>query len=183
MDVFAKQTRLVDTRTGEVVKEGVTHFPAYFDEEKGYLLWPRKNFAKQFADIDFPKDMSMLDRGRMATLAKRIWSNTNMLGYRSHGQLRPYDVDGIGEAIELSPRYAREWVDKMVDLGVLARVDVTLCGNTETQYYVNPIYFCSSTRIPLNLYLIFRKSLDLHLPAWVKARYAQQMTPEQKKVV
>ncbi len=44
----------------------------------------------------------------------------------------------------------------------------------ENSLYVNPIYFCSTNRIPLNLYLIFQKHFDEVMPAWVVERYREQ---------
>ena len=73
-----KQTRIIDNSTGEVVKDNVQHIAAAFDDEKGYLFWARKGFAKSFLDIEFPTEMSFKKRGQMATLAKRMWSKTNM---------------------------------------------------------------------------------------------------------
>lgn len=166
-----KQTNTIDETTGEILKREIRFISAAFDEEKGYLFWVRKSFAKSFQEIDFPKEMNYAERGRMVTLAKRIWSNTNMLGYRGHGGVRPYDTDKIGELIGLKPRQAKRFMDKMISLGIIAKVDVRVEGKRETHYYVNPLYFFSSNRLPLNLYLIFRKQLDPHLPSWVKQRY------------
>lgn len=169
-----KRTMIVDETTGEIVSDKSRTISAAFDEEKGYLLWPRKNFARSFADIDFPAQMTMIDRGRMATLAKRIWSNTNMLGYRGNGGVRPYDYSKIGEVIGLKERQARTFVDKMVRFGVMAKVNIEIEGKKEIHFYVSPLYFFSSNRIPLNLYLIFRKQLDAVLPQWVIQRFREQ---------
>jgi hypothetical protein len=169
-----ERKRYVDTKTGEIYGEKVRHIAVAFDEEKGYLFWARKSFAKSFLDVDFPEEMTMVDRGRMATLAKKIWSNTNMLGYRGNGGVRPYDVKKIGEVIGLRPYQAGQFVRKMIRLGIMARVNVEVGGKKETHFYINPIYFFSSNRIPLNLYLIFRRQLDEVLPDWVKRKYMEQ---------
>ena len=58
-------------------------------------------------------------------------------------------------------------------LDYVNKVNVDTGGHKEVHFYVNPIYFFSSNRIPLNLYLIFRKELDKVLPSWVKAKYAE----------
>jgi len=169
-----KQTRIIDPFTGEIVRDNVQHIAAAFDEEKGYLFWARKGFAKSFLDIDFPKEMSFKERGQMATLAKKMWSKTNMFGYRGRGGIRPYNVDKIGAVIGLRPYQAAAFVRKMIKVGMVALVEIRTHGITEVQYYVNPIYFFSGNRIPLNLYLIFRKQLDEVLPDWVKEKYREQ---------
>ena len=168
-----KTTQLTDEKTGEVCSVKKHFMESAFDEEKGYLFWARKSFTKSFHSVDYPKEMNDLDLGRMARLAKKIWSNTNMLGYRGNGGIKPYTVEKIGEVINLKPRQAKTFVDKMISLGVIAKVNVDTGGHKEVHFYVNPIYFFSSNRIPLNLYLIFRKELDKVLPSWVKAKYAE----------
>lgn len=170
-----KQTRYIDDHTGEICKDNVQYISAAFNEEKGYLFWARKSFAKSFQDVPYPKTMTMLEIGQMAVLAKHIWSNTNMLGYRGNGGIKPYDMTGIGNIIGVGQRRAQQFVSKMIRLGMLARVEVKAGDRVDVQYYVNPIYFFTSNRIPLNLYLIFRKQLDNEFPEWVKAKYAEQV--------
>jgi hypothetical protein len=167
---------------GEVRSVQEKNFAPVFDEEKGYLFWARKSFAKSFHDVDFPEEMNDLEIGRMARLAKRIWSNTNMLGYRGNGGVRPYSTDKIAEVLNMKTRQAYRFIEKMVKLGVLARVKVETGGSKETHLYVNPIYFSSTNRIPLNLYLIFRKQLDEVFPEWVKESYRRQNGYENEKV-
>jgi hypothetical protein len=168
-----RETRYINQNTGEIYSNKVRHIATQFDEEKGYLFWARKSFAKSFLDVDFPKDMTMKERGQMATLAKKIWSNTNMLGYRGNGGIRPYNDIQIGQVIGLKEYQAKKFIRKMISLGIIARATVEVAGRREVQYYVNPVYFFSSNRIPLNLYLLFRKELDKVLPAWVKDEYAK----------
>lgn len=169
-----KCTKVIDDN-GTICHTKVQYISAAFHEEKGYLFWARKSFAKSFQEVPYPKEMTDAEIGRLAKLAKRMWSNTNMLGYRGHGGVKPYDIAKIGREIGLGPRQAYRFVNKMIRLGVMARIQVKVEGKLETQYYINPIYFFSSNRIPLNLYLIFRRQLDQVLPDWVKARYREQI--------
>ena len=166
-----RETSYINQDTGEVYKCKVRHIAAAFDDEKGYLFWARKGFAKSFLGVDFPDSMTMTERGQMSTLAKKIWSNTNMLGYRGNGGVKPYSDVQIGQIIGLKEYQAKKFIRKMIRLGIMARATVEVGGGKEVQYYINPIYFFSSNRIPLSLYLLFRKELDKVLPAWVKAEY------------
>jgi len=174
--VLEKQTRIVNIETGEVLKKNVHPIAPVFDEEKGYLFWPRKSFAKSFIDIDFPAEMSFKEIGQMTTLAKTMCPKTNMLGYRGNGGARPYNIDKIGAVIGLKPSQSYSFVRKMIRLGIMAEVKIKTGGKVEVQYYVNPIYFFSGNRINLNLYLIFHRQLDAHLPGWVKQKYKEQNT-------
>lgn len=167
-----KETKYIDEKTGEIRHGRVQYIDAAFDEEKGYLFWNRKKFAKTFQDIDYPDDLSMIDRGRLATLAKKIYSNTNMLGYRGNGGVRPYDIEGIGRLVGLKRSQSYSFVNRMIEMRTLKAVPVQFGDRTETQYYMNPVYFFSSNRLSLNLYLLFREELDAVIPDWVKREFA-----------
>jgi len=175
-----KKTVIVNEKTGEKYGETIKQFAPTFDEEKGYLFWPRKSFSKSFHDVDFPGEMNDLEIGRMARLAKRIWSNTNMLGYRGNGGVKPLTIEMMGDILNMKPRQAYRFIEKMIRLGVIGLVKIETEKRKETQYYVNPIYFCSNNRIPLSLYLLFREQLDRVFPEWVKNEYGLQMAVKQK---
>jgi len=174
-----KETRIVDDTTGEVKYRQTQHIAAAFQEDKGYLFWARKSFAKSFLDIPYPESMTDIEIGRMARLAKKMLANTNMLGYRSNNRTRPMDAARIGKELGLKHRQSKKFVDKMIRLGMIAKVTVLTEKDKVIQYYINPIYFFSSNRIPLNLYLIFQVQLDRHLPEWVRDEFAKQSKASQ----
>ncbi len=171
--------------TGEVIDQykQTTYFPARFDEEKGYLWKVQSNGARMFSEVPFPEKMSMIDRGRMVTLAKHIWSKTNMLGYRGHGGVRPYSVKQIGELIDLSPEQTERFLKRMYGLEMIKPVSVPFGERIEIQYYVNPLYFFSGNRLSLNLYALFHEELEKHLPDWVKEEFAKAGLGDQTKQV
>lgn len=171
-DQIIKKTQYINKDTGVVENENVQYIGASFHEEKGYLFWARKNFAKSFVDVDFPHGMTMKERGQMATLSKKMWSTTNMLGYRGNGGVKAYNDEQIGIIIGLKSYQAKSFVRKMIKDGIIAKVTVVTGGDRKIQYYVNPIYFLGSNRIPLSLYLIFKTQLDRVIPAWVIEKYA-----------
>ena len=167
-----KKTQYINPDTGEVQNEKIQHIAAAFHDEKGYLFWARKNFAKSFVGVDFPESMTMKERGQMATLAKHMWSNTNMLGYRGSGGVKAYNEEQIGDIVGLKVYQAKDFVRNMIKVGMIAKVTVLVGSETITQFYINPIYFFGANRISRNLYLIFRTQLDEVLPSWVRDEYA-----------
>lgn len=169
-----KKTTIINEQTGEKYSEREVKFTPAFDEEKGYLFWARRGYVKSFHEMDFPEEMNDLDIGRMARLAKLIWASTNMLGYRGNGGVKPYSIDMIAEILKMEPRQTYRFIEKMIRLGVMARVRIDTENAKETHLYINPIYFFSSNRIPLNLYLIFSKQLDKVLPAWVREEFRRK---------
>jgi hypothetical protein len=172
--LLEKETRITNRLTGEILKSTVHPIAPMFDEEKGYLFWPRKSFMKSFLDIEFPKEMSFKELGQMTALAKKMCPKTNMLGYRGNGGTRPYNVDKIGAVIGLKPSQSYTFVRKMIQLGVMAQVKIKTKNSVEVQYYVNPMYYFSGNRLNLNLYLLFHKQLDEHIPPYAKEEYRRQ---------
>lgn len=172
--VREKTSKITNPETGEVTqgKSEVTFINPWFDDEKGYLLWPRKNFAKSYQTVDFPKELNWAERGRLATLAKKIWSNTNMLGYRGNGGIRPYDIKQIGKIIGLKERAATRFMRKMEKHRIIKPIPVKFGDRVEVQYYFNPVYYFSNNRLSFNLYLLFHEELDPLLPDWVKKEFA-----------
>ena len=166
-----RETRYIDEKTGELRAKKVNRLWTHFDDDRGYLFWARKNFSRSFADVSYPEEMTDAEIGRIARLAKKMWSNTNMLGYRGHNGVRPYTIEQLGEIIGLGPRQMRRFVGKMIDLGMMAQHIEGKGRLKEVQYYINPVHFFGSNRIPLNLYLLFRQHLDKLLPDWVKNEY------------
>lgn len=157
--------------TGELVKEQRRLFTSQFDEEKGYLFWVKKNHSKIYNDIDFPECFTYADQGRLQKLSRYIYSNTNMLGYRGNGGVKPYSKYQIGELVDLKKSSLAEFMKKCLKHEIIKEVKIDTDGIIETQYYMNPIYYFSSKRIPLSLYLIFRKTLDNYLKEWVKREF------------
>ena len=166
-----KTTQYIDQITGELMHEKKSYYADSFDEEKGYLFWNRKNFVKMFSDVPFPTTMSKMDIAHMTLLVKKIWSNTNMLGYRGNGGIKPYDVDGISKIIGLQRRQTISFLNKMQSIGMIAESVVKVEDVSERHYYINPIYYFSSNRLPLNLYLLFRVQLDAVLPNDIVSKF------------
>lgn len=167
-----KVTTYIDTKTGEVVKEGKSFVNAQFDEEEGYLFWNRRSHNKAFHEIKLPSELTWAERGRLEELSRHVFSTTNMLAYRGNGGLKPYTIKKIGEVIGLGERQTKRLLKKYMDLKVMEKGHYS--SSDKEYYYLNPLYFFSSKRIPLNLYLIFKDSLDEHLPEWVINKYREK---------
>lgn len=180
-DILKSRTTYFDENTGEVFSEKIKSIIAYFDDEKGYLFWNRKTFSKMFDDIEFPTDLSDSEIGKLTKLSKNMYSNTNMLAYHGNGGVKPHDIKTIAKMLKISERQSRMFVNKMIKLGILGKAKYEVENTISYQYYMNPIYYCSSNRIPLNLYLIFKKQLDEVLPEWVKRKYSEIKGKDKEK--
>jgi len=170
-DKLIKQTNYIDDKTGEIYKSNDKYVDMQFDEEKGYLFWNRKKHNKTFHDVKFPKEINWNEKGRLLELSQHVWSNTNLLAYRGNGGIKPYDEKQISKVIGLKERQTKAFIKKMIKNRIIAKTKIETGNRIEIHYYMNPIYFFSGNRIPLNLYLIFRNELDAILPEWVKEKY------------
>jgi DNA-binding Lrp family transcriptional regulator len=125
--------------------------------------------------VRFPEELSFSDKGRLLDLSKMIWRDTNMIGYRGNGGGRPYDLKKLADVLGLSGRHCQRFIGKMIGLGIIRHVEIKMENRKrEVQYYMNPLYFCSSKRVSLNLYLLFRDQLNPFLPEWVKVKFGEQ---------
>lgn len=170
----------VDEKTGAVLSKKEKYVTDVLNDD-GYKVPVHKLGAKLFANVSFPAEMTDSEIGKMARLAKLMIADSNMLGYRSRG-IRAYTQEQIIEIVGLSTKRGREFIDKMIDLRVMAKTIRIIGDVKQDEFYINPAYFFAGKRIGLNLYLLFRESLDPILPEWVKREFIlsakEQVKPE-----
>lgn len=167
-----KATSYYDQDTGELYKTNLKHVDASFDEEKGYLFWNRKKYAKTFQELDYPDALTDAEIGKLSRLSKKLYANTNLISYRGNGGIRPCSVEMMADLLGLEFKQMQRFLKKMMRLGIMAKAEIRSENALETQYYMSPLYYFTSNRIPLNLYLLFRQQLDRVLPLWVQNKFA-----------
>lgn len=160
----------IDQSSGEILSEKKKIIEEMFNDE-GYRVPTHKLGAKLFADVPFPETMSDSEIGKVARLAKIMVASSNMLGYRSHGGILPYTEKQIIKIIGLSDKRGKEFMKKMIGLGVMQLNTRKVGDVVSEEYYINPAYFFAGKRISLNLYILFREHLDKILPPWVKKEF------------
>jgi len=154
---------LIDENTGEVINTKEETFTNSLNED-GYRIPSHKFGARIFSEVQFPREMSYGDIGKMTCLAKMMIAKNNMLGYRGQGKIVPYAAEEIGGLVGLSGRRSKEFVWKMINLGVMCRED----AKDETRYFINPAYFIANgRRLSLDMFIRFQKELIPLLPKWV----------------
>lgn len=169
--------KIFDPNTGEVFRENRKQkfIAKTFDAGKGYL-WRTRDGVRSFFDVPFPEAMSMIDRGRMATLSKNMWGDTNMLGYRGYGRIKPYDIGGIGHLVGLNSKQADLFVARMIKFSIIKCVPIPFGEKIEKQYYINPLFYFRGPRLSGNLYELFHEEMEKYVPEWVKIAFAQNDT-------
>lgn len=166
-----KDTYYIDDATGEVVRAKKEFVGNRFDPEKGYLFRNQAGGFSQFYDVPFPPGITDMEIGRMTRLAKKMYGKTNLIGYRGNSGVKPYDQEGIARILGLEKSQAYAFMQKMIRLGIIAKVKVVIADKIDYQFYINPLYYFSSNRLSLNLYLLFRQQLDPYIPIWARKKF------------
>lgn len=169
-----------DDKTGELKKEKQFYYEDSFNVD-GYKVPTHKSGAKMFFDVSFPKEMTDSEIGKMARLAKLMVADSNMLGYRTKFGIRAYTSVHIIKIVDLSPRRGRQFLDKMMRLGLL-QINMRKYSDIDCiEYYINPAYFFAGRRISFNLYLLFRERLDPILTPYAKDAFWKMANEMVKK--
>lgn len=160
----------IDEKTAEVKKEKQFYYEDSFNVG-GYKVPYHKAGAKVFFDVGFPKEMTDSEIGKMTRLAKLMVADSNMLGYRTKFGIRAYTSEHLIKIVGLSPRRGRQFIDKMMRLGIM-QLSLRKYGDIQCiEYYINPAYFFAGKRISFNLYLLFRERLDPILTPYAKEAF------------
>jgi hypothetical protein len=162
-------TRIITDDTGVVVKEQNYEFKI-FDDKKGYLFRSNSNFIKGYQGIRLSEVInSKADFANMHILAEHLYRDTNMIGIYKSRKYHPATIPEIAEIVGLTPRHAREFLIRMIDIGVVM-FNQTICADkAEIRYFANPLYFMTSKWLSAELYMMFRHELDMHLTPTVIA--------------
>lgn len=167
-----RESKLIDTSTGEVMSTTQTKVD-YFDNEKGYLLFAKKNYSRVFSEIRIPKDFNDAELGKIYRLQEYIQQSTNLLIVRTKRGYRPMTVEEMIKVTGLTDRYGKEFIKKMMDNKLIARVTVEVGDRTAIHYYFNPMYFHNDRRLSVDLYNKFKDEIDPYLKTWVKIAFKE----------
>ena len=138
------------------------------------MLFLNNNQVRTFPHVAWPDGVTKLDRANLFELSRHIYGKTNMLAYRgSHDVVKPMNETQMSDVVELCTKRFKTWLNRMIRLGMIARLNIEIEDQVIIQYYLNPIYFFSDKYLPLNLYLLFQAQIDRHLPDWVKQRFEE----------
>ncbi len=125
------------------------------------------------------------DYANMHLLAEKIYKDTNMIGVHTRGRSRPADMTDIAVVLGLRERTAREFNDRMMIKGLIAKVTVNVEEHIEVHYYINPLFFMSNKYLSPFLYMLFHNQLDPYLKPWAISALnaaANIDTPHQEKI-
>jgi len=169
---------------GQKVKEYSRKFPNRWDEEKGLKFVVQGGSVKIFTQVPIPDELTQQELGRIHILSRHTWKDSNMIGYRGHGGVRPYDIKGISRILgrpeidngirvmkPLAERQTKKFLKKLMDLNIIAQAKVETGGHKEIQYYFNPLYVFNGDRINHTLYALFNRTLKYYISEYDQRKF------------
>lgn len=150
-----------------------------FDEEKGYLFKYNAYYIKGFQGIKLSNVIkSKADYANMHLLAENLYKDTNMIAVYRNKKYYPATPEDMANMLGMSYRRFKEFLERMINLGLIAKVTVNTYDTVQDQYYVNPLYFSTSKYLSYSLYMLFREYLDEYLPLWVIRKFNENNKPK-----
>lgn len=173
-----KESRLVDTSTGEIYFE--TKQPVSYFNKDGYLMFIKKNHSRVFCDIRIPDEFTDSELGKIYRLQAHIQNKTNMLIKRTEKGYRPMMLDELVVITGLIDRRGKDFIKKLIEYKIIAKVTVETGKRSSVHYVFNPIYFHNGNRLSVGLYNTFKDEIDPFLAEWVKETFEEHSVIEKE---
>ncbi len=152
----------------------------YFDDEQGYLFRLNKEAIKVFKGCGLPRDLTESETARIYRLSLMMHKGSNLVCYRAGNVVKSMNITRMAHHLYISDRQATAFINRMIDRRIVGKVSVSVGDKTETQYYINPVYFFAGKWLNYNLYFLFKHDLDQILPKWVKDKFNQDLAQKQQ---
>jgi len=163
---FYKKVTAVDD-AGEIISQATTPYYNPFKDGRGYNFKYKSINVKSYLDIPLPDCFTDSEVGKVYRLSRYIYSDSNLLAKRTGGIIQPYTKTDIQSIIGLYRTKFNPFWNKIVKNKIAKQISL----NGEDYWCFNPIYFNSTTYLPLYLYIEFQGELRHHLPLWVIQKY------------
>lgn len=151
---------------GEIIDEKVVPFYSPFKEGKGYNFKYKSINIKSYLDIPIPECFSDAEVGKIYRLSRYIFSDSNLLAKRRNNEIVPISKQDIQVIVGLHRTKFNPFFKKLVDEKILKQVELSY-----KYYCFNPLFFNSTSYLPLYLFAAFQDELKEYLPKWVMNKY------------
>lgn len=166
MNVHYKKTSVIDSE-GEIVDDRVSKFYNPFKKGKGYKFKYKSVTIKSYLGLELPECFSDVECGKLYRLSKKIYSDSNLLAYRSNNVIAPLIKQEIQIMVGLHRTKFNPFWNKVLKNGIIKPILI----DGKEYYCFNPLYYNTTNYLPLYLYIAFQKELKEHLPEWVIQKY------------
>jgi hypothetical protein len=159
------------TTDGEVVSETTRKHYNPFKEGLGYNFKYKSIFVKSYLGISLPDIFKDIELGRIYRISKMMYSDSNLLARRSDNKIVPLTRDDIQNKLGMHRTKFVPFWNKLVDNKIIKAVML------DNEYFcMNPLYYNSTTYLPLYLFITFQDELKDQLPEWVIEKYLAMKT-------
>lgn len=138
--------------------------------DNGYLFRSNSQSIKSFFDIPLPAELSWSEKGRLMELRHYILRDNQLLVYRSHGMIKPLDIQEISRILQTSERQSKSLLERAAQYGVIREIQF----NGLRYFMYNPIYAFKGKRLSITVYIVFQDELKTLLPPWVVSKFLAQ---------
>lgn len=177
MSKYLKKTSI--TENGEIIEEKVVSFYSPFKEGRGYNFKYKSINIKSYLDIALPDCFTDSEVGKIYRLSRLIYSDSNLLARRSNNEIKPLSKQDLQEIVGLHRTKFNPFWNKVIENKIMKSIQID--GNDF--FCFNPLYFNSTTYLPVYLYIAFQDELTKYLPGWVVNKYLDMQEGESDQSV
>lgn len=168
------------TRDGELVNDDCYLFYDPFKEGVGYNFKYRSAFVKNYLGISLPcgeNGFTDIELGRIYRISKLMYSDSNLLARRSNNSIVPVSRDEIQLMLGMHRTKFVPFWKKLSEYRILKPITYT----DGTYFCMNPLYYNSTTYLPIEIYLAFQDEIKEHIPTWVAEKYLELQEKPKKE--
>ena len=151
-----------------------TYESKLWKEGKGAILKPNNYMNKMYRTNKlFEIIKNKRDLLNTYILTEYIYKDTNIIYYIDENINRIATIKDISTIIDLCEKRTKEYLNRMIDLGIIAEISTIIKNKKYKSYIFNPLYVNSCRYINNTTYLLFKNYLDKYFPDWIKNNYIE----------
>jgi hypothetical protein len=177
LDTYYRQERVITSDGEEVGASKIRKYYSPFQEGRGYNFKYKSTAIKSYLGIELPKCFTDNECGKVYRLSKRIYSDSNLLAKRVNNEIRPMTKQDIIEVVGVHRANFMPFWNKVLKNKIIKPV---ILGGEE-YFCFNPLYYNTTTYMPLYLYIAFQDDLKKHIPEWVVQKYLDMKESQSEK--
>lgn len=166
----------LDEQTGEIYSYHTKSAKSsIWKENAGGMIKQRNYTVKLYKDAKISELVGdKTDTFKTYLLMENIYKDTNIIYIQKSSTIfMPATIEDIAILLDLSLRKTKEYMKRMIAIGLIAGIKVRIGNESYHAFAFNPVYVNSSKYINRELYYLFKPYLDKYFPQWVKDKYKE----------
>jgi hypothetical protein len=169
-------TTRIDENTGEIISESSREYKSrLWVDGKGAKIKTKNYHCTLYQDAKLSSIINdKNDLLKTYLLIENIYKDTNIIYIqKSSRNWKPANIEDISHIIGVNTRRTKEYIKRMIDVGILSEIILKIKDIEYISYVFNPVYVNSCRYINNTLYLLFKPYVDKHCPEWIKKKYEE----------